>query len=36
MLKNSNEQGPSQTALFNALRRAISNKIYQNNPFGPD
>jgi len=36
MPKYSNEQEPSQTALFNALRRAISNKIYQNNPFGPD
>lgn len=30
------EQKPSQTAFFNALRRALAHKIYQNKRFGPD
>jgi len=31
-----NEQKPSQTAFFSALRRAIANKIYQISPYAPD
>ena len=30
------EQKPSETALFAALRRAIANKTYKNEKFGPD
>lgn len=30
------EQRPSETALFAALRRAIANKEYRNEKFGPD
>jgi methyltransferase (TIGR00027 family) len=36
MTNNGVEQKPSETALFAALRRAIANKDYQNEKFGPD
>jgi methyltransferase (TIGR00027 family) len=36
MTKQSVQQQPSETALFAALRRAIANKEYKNERFGPD
>ncbi len=36
MSKKRIEQKPSETALFAALRRAIANKEYENDKFGPD
>ncbi|MCJ7626468.1 MAG: SAM-dependent methyltransferase [Anaerolineaceae bacterium] len=36
MSTNGVEQKPSDTAMFAALRRAIANKDYQNERFGPD
>ncbi len=36
MSAKSIEQKPSETALFAALHRAIANKDYQNERFGPD
>jgi len=36
MPKNGVEQKPSETAMFAALRRAIANKEYKNQKFGPD
>ena len=36
MSKKSVEEGPSETALFVALRRTIANKEFKNEKFGPD